>query len=176
MMVVFPKVLVMIHSKMWLESDTSLERSVRRLAERLYIRYEEKKIVRNDYFYRDGESWDKFRSEEEVKEFEFRHVSLRTWPVFKWWYWISLGHISAEFKVMFEATAFWESSLWKRIFKAYDVSLISEETWEMRYRTLNMDGKWNNKMRITLQRSLKWVNKSGGKTWKSGVMETNKRK
>lgn len=77
MMVVFPKVLVMIHSKMWLESDISFESSVSRLAERLYISYEEKTVVKNDYFYRDRES-ETSSGLKKKSESEFHHGCLRT--------------------------------------------------------------------------------------------------
>lgn len=48
MMVVFPKVLVMIPSEMWSDSEKFLEESVSRLIERLYIRCEKKRKVNNE--------------------------------------------------------------------------------------------------------------------------------
>lgn len=48
MMVVLPKVLVIIPSEMWSDSEKILERSVCRLIERLYIKCEKKeKRMRN---------------------------------------------------------------------------------------------------------------------------------
>lgn len=43
MIVAFSKVLVMIHSEMWSDSDKYLERSVSGFSDRLYIRYERKR-------------------------------------------------------------------------------------------------------------------------------------
>lgn len=45
-MAISPKVLVMIHSDMWSDSEKYLERRVRRLIESLYIRYDEKRKLR----------------------------------------------------------------------------------------------------------------------------------
>lgn len=45
--VVFPEVLVMIHSEIWFESDKYLERGVSRYV-RLHIKCEEKRTVKNE--------------------------------------------------------------------------------------------------------------------------------
>lgn len=40
---------------------------------------------------------------------------------------MGLGHMSEEFKVMFEATEFGESSVYRGVFKDYDMSMGKRE-------------------------------------------------
>lgn len=60
---------------------------------------------------------------------------------------MGLGHMSEEFKVMFEATEFWESSVYQRIFKDYNMSMGKrDKTGGKRYRTLNIVRKWSDRI------------------------------